>query len=104
MSKSTPKVAGCKVTSKPQSNLRPLHQNLIIKQLTREQLGKVILPDSVQDTWLRGKVIKVGSKVEEDIKVGDIIIFSPDRYGETLDIGDKGYIIINEGMILAIEE
>ena len=86
--------------------MKCLHRNLLIEQLTREQLGKIVLPDSVEDDWLRGKVISVADKVEEDIKEGDVVIFPPPppHLGEYPIIGDKGYIIISENMILAKED
>jgi len=85
--------------------MRPLHKNLLIEPLTREQLGKIVLPDSVEDDWKRGKVISVGPKVEEDIKEGDIVIFppAPPHLGDYPVIGDDGYIILSENMILALE-
>lgn len=86
--------------------MKPLHKNLLVEQLTREQLGKIVLPDSVEDDWKRGKVISVGPRVEEDINEGDVVIFPPPppHLGEYPVIGDEGYIIISENMVLAIED
>lgn len=86
--------------------MKPLHKNLLIKQLTKEQLGKIVLPDVVEDDWKRGKVISVGPKVEEDINEGDIVIFPPPppHLQSYPVIGDDGYIILSENMILAIED
>ena len=86
--------------------MKPLHKNLLVKQLTREQLGKIVLPDSVEDDWKRGKVISIGPDIEQDIKVGDIVIFPPPppHLGAYPIIGDDGYIIISENMILALED
>jgi len=88
--------------------MKPLHDNIFIEQLTKEQLGKIVLPDSVQDDWLRGRVISVGPKIKEDIKAGDIVIFPPappysPYFGQYPIMGNDGYILINEGMILAKE-
>ena len=44
--------------------MKPLQKNIIVKKLTHDQLGKIVLPDSVQDDWFRGKVISVGPNVE----------------------------------------
>ena len=86
--------------------MKPLHKNLLVEQLTREQLGKIVLPDSVEDDWLRGKVISVSPGVEEDINEGDIVIFppAPPHLGAYPVIGDEGYIILSENMILAKED
>jgi len=101
--------------------MRPLHKNILIEKLTREQLGKILLPDSVQDDWLRGRVIATGPDIstmevvtptldspiesEPQIKVGDIVIFppAPPHLGDYPVIGDEGYIILSENMILALE-
>ena len=86
--------------------MRILHKGLLVEKLTREQLGKVILPDVVEDDWFRGKVISIGPDIEQDIKVGDIVIFPPPppHLGEYPTIGDDGYVIIRENMWLAIED
>ena len=86
--------------------MKILHKGLLVEKLTREQLGKVILPDVVEDDWFRGKVISIGPDIEQDIKVGDIVIFPPPppHLGEYPTIGDDGYVIISENMVLAIED
>ena len=86
--------------------MKPLQKNIIVKKLTHDQLGKIVLPDSVQDDWFRGKVISVGPNVEGDIKEGDVIIFPPPppHMGDYPVIGDEGNLIISENMALAKEE
>lgn len=102
--------------------MRMLKSNLLVKKLTKEQLGKVVLPDSVEDEWVRGKVIGVGPEIstiieicptlssptesKPQIKIGDIVIFPPlTPYGNPHPIvGSEGYIIIPETYIWAIED
>jgi len=86
--------------------MRPTYKNIIVEKLTKEQLGKIVLPDSVEDDWKRGRVISVGPKVEEDINEGDVVIFppAPPHLGDYPTIGDEGYIIISENMVLALED
>ena len=105
--------------------MRMLKSNLLVKKLTKEQLGKVVLPSSVEDEWVRGKVIGVGpecsiiplkandpkfdlkSNVSElQIKIGDVVIFPPlTPYGNPHpEVGSEGYIIIPETYIWAIED
>ncbi len=86
--------------------MKPTYKNIIVEKLTKEQLGKIVLPDVVEDEWKRGRVISVGPKVEEDINEGDIVIFPPPppHLGEYPVIGSEGQIIISENMILAIED
>jgi co-chaperonin GroES (HSP10) len=92
--------------------MRVLRDNILVKKLEREQLGKIVLPDSVQDEWSRGEVYGVGPGVysygkliKPDIKVGDIVIFPSQQMGMSLPpVGDNELLIIPEKMILAIEE
>ena len=97
--------------------MRMLKSNLLVKKLTKEQLGKVILPDSVEDEWVRGEVMGAGPEIstmegvvstesEPQIKRGDIIIFPPlTPYGNPHPtVGDAGYIIIPETYVWAIED
>lgn len=96
--------------------MRMLKSNLLIKKLTKTKLGKVVLPDSVEDDWVRGEVMGVGPEIstegltlgtkdEPQIKVGDIIIFPPlTPYGNPHPtVGSDGYIIIPETYVWAIE-
>ena len=95
--------------------MRMLKSNLLVEKLTKTQLGKVVLPDSVEDEWVRGKVMGVGPEIstmvgistdESQIKIGDIVIFPPlTPYGNPHpEVGSKGYIIIPETYIWAIED
>jgi len=85
--------------------MRMLKSNLLVEKLTKTQLGKVVLPDSVEDEWVRGEVIGIGKEVTET-DVGEIVIFPPlTPYGNPHPIvGSEGYIIIPETYIWAIED
>ena len=101
--------------------MRMLKSNLLVKKLTKKQLGKVVLPDSVEDEWVRGKVMGVGPEIstmevttpsthkltysEPQIKIGDVVIFPPlTPYGNPHpEVGSDGYIIIPETYIWAVE-
>ena len=87
--------------------MKLLQDNLMVEQLTREQLGKIVLPESVKDSWLRGRVIQRGVGCESEIVEGDLIIFAPappHLGGEYPTIGDEGYIIIPEQIVWGIED
>lgn len=92
--------------------MRVLRDNILVKKLEKEQLGKVIIPDSVEDDWARGEVYGVGPGVYQngklikpDLKVGDIVIFPSQQMGMSLPpVGDDELLIIPEKMILAVEE
>jgi co-chaperonin GroES (HSP10) len=87
------------------SKMKMLHNNLLVKKLTKEQLGKILLPDSVDDQWYRGKVIEVGEKVEANIKKEDIIVFlaPPPHVGDYPSIDNDGNIVIPDTYVCAIE-
>lgn len=92
--------------------MRPLRDNILVKQLKKEQLGKVIVPDSVQDDWYKGRVVAVGPGVfaygqfvPSDVKVGDTVIFPP-PYGESYPVvcaDGVECIILPEKLIWAVE-
>ena len=81
-----------------------LRDNILVKRMSKEQLGNIVLPEMVQDDWKRGKVISIGPAVEGDIRVDDVVIFPPSMRGEYPSVGDDDTIIIPEGLIWAIED
>ena len=95
--------------------LKMLRDNILVKEMTKEQLGKIILPQNVQDDdWSRGKVVAVGPGLKElgkvvtlEVSVDDIIVYPPmpggGRY-PTVSIDGEDYIIFNEKFVWAIEE
>lgn len=95
--------------------MKMLRDNLLVKELKKEQLGKVILPESVKDDWLRGKVIAVGpgnkgddgKYIKPDVKKGDTVVFTPPSvYGgayPVLNVGGEELLILPEKMIWAVE-
>ena len=92
--------------------MRVLRDNILVKKLEKEQLGKIVIPDSVEDDWSRGEVYGVGPGVYQngklikpDLKVGDIVVFPSQQMGMSLPpVGDDELLIIPEKMILAVEE
>ena len=86
--------------------MRMLQNNLLVEKLTKEQLGKIVMPESVQDEWQRGRVLAVGPDIKGDIKIDDIIIFPPvTPYGGPYPvIGNEGYVIVPETYIWAVDD
>lgn len=93
--------------------MRVLRDNLLVKELMREQIGKIVLPESVPDDWCRGEVKGVGpgslditgERIEMEVKVGDIVVFPPSRAGiyPTVLVEGENLIILPETLIWAIE-
>lgn len=93
-------------------NLKPLHDNVIIKPEAQEEVTKsgIVLPGNVeQEKPVHGKVLAVGDglffengqKKEMSVKVGDNVVFkkySPDE----ITVEGEDYLIIKESDIVAI--
>jgi len=93
------------------SNLKPLNDKIIIKQVEAETktASGLIIPDSAAEKPQIGEVIAVGpgklndkgERVAIDIKVGDKILYS--KYGGTdLKYENEDLLILSSGDVLAI--
>lgn len=95
-------------------NLKPLYDNIIVKQLKEEEVTKsgIVLPDTVaKEKPQQGEIIAVGpgkkdnngKLVEMSVKVGEKILFS--RYSPNeVKIENEEYLIMKESDVLAIIE
>ena len=95
------------------SNIRPLHDRVIVKRVKEEEKtkGGIIIPDTAKEKPIEGKVLAVGNgKVQEDgkvrpldIKAGDRILFS--KYaGTEVKIEGEEHLIMREEDILGVIE
>ena len=93
--------------------LRPLHDRILVKRIAEEKMtaGGIIIPDSVKEKPIEGKVIAVGNgKTNEegvvrplDVKKGDRILFG--KYaGTEIKLEGEEYIIFREDEVLGIVE
>lgn len=53
----------------------PLFARVLIKRMVEEKRGSIILPDAKRHARCEGTVIAVGPTSDENIKVGDHVIF-----------------------------
>lgn len=93
--------------------VRPLHDRVLIKRLgsSEKTEGGIIIPDTVSEKPLEGKVISVGEgatlqngkKVAMTVKKGDIVFFGP-YSGTEITLEGKDHVIIDENEIIAIVE
>lgn len=91
--------------------LQPLRDQVVLEKQAAEEKTKsgIVLPDSAQEKPQTAKVVAVGpgktldngSKLEPDVKVGDLVYYAKFS-GTNVDIDDKEYIILSENDILAI--
>ena len=91
--------------------LKPLHDRVLVKRVEQDTktAGGIIIPDSVQEKPMEGKVIAAGSgaKSEDgkvtplDVKAGDKILFGKWSGTEVTIDGDE-LIIMKESDIMGI--
>ncbi len=91
--------------------VRPLQDRVVIKPLTAETktASGIIIPDNAQEKPVEGQVIGVGngrvlkdgSVIKPDVKVGDRVLYS--KYaGNEIKIDGVDHLIMREEDILAI--
>ncbi len=88
-------------------NIQPLDDRVLIEKAKEEgeqKIGSIIIPDTAaKEKPTMGKVVAVGTDedLQENIKVGDTIIYS--KYaGDEIKMDDVEYLIVSRGDILAI--
>jgi chaperonin GroES len=92
-------------------NLKPLGDNIIVKQAEAETQTKsgLILADSAKEKPQRGEVLAVGdgkfddkgNRVPVDVKVGDTVIYS--KYGGTeVKVDGDEFIILKADQVYAV--
>ncbi|MCL2438247.1 MAG: co-chaperone GroES [Coriobacteriia bacterium] len=94
-------------------NLKPLGDNVIVKQAAAETQTKsgLYVPEAAKEKPQRGEVLAVGAgrlnndgeRMPMDVKVGDTVIYS--KYGgNDVKIEDEEYIILKSDQIYAVVE
>lgn len=92
--------------------LQPLADRVVVKPIEREEVtkGGIVLPDTVKERPQEGKVVAVGpgrisddgKRINMDVKVGDIVVYT--KYGGTeVKIDGEELMILRESDILAIK-
>lgn len=95
-------------------NVKPLHDNLIVKPISDEEVTKagIVLPDTVDKEKPEkgeilaigpGKILDNGQRAPMSVKVGDRVMFkkySPDE----IKVDDEELLVISEGDVIAILE
>ena len=91
--------------------LKPLHDRVLVKREEQDtkSAGGIIIPDTVQEKPMEGKVIAVGSGTRSedgkvtplDVKAGDKILFGKWSDTEVTIDGDE-LIIMKESDIMGI--
>lgn len=93
------------------SNIRPLHDRILIKRTAAEEKtpGGLIIPDAAKEKPVEALVIAVGSGKRDkdgnliplDVKAGDRVLFS--KYsGSEIKLDGVEHVILREEDILAV--
>ena len=95
------------------TNVRPLHDRILVKRIDEEAKtkGGLFIPDTAKEKPMEGKVLAVGKgRVDEDGKVhpldvhkGDRVLFGKYSGSEIRVAGDE-HLIIREDDVLAVLE
>ena len=94
------------------SNIRPLHDNVVIRRVEKETktAGGLILSTSAAEQPAQGEIVAVGNgKVTDngvralDVKVGDKVLFGS-YAGTTVKVNGEELLIMKESDILAVLE
>ena len=91
--------------------IKPLHDRVIVKPSEAEEKtkGGIILPDTVKEKPIEGKVVAVGTgKVTEEgkvlpltVKVGDVVLYG--KYsGTEIRVDQVDYLIMRESDIFGV--
>ncbi|MDI9583611.1 MAG: co-chaperone GroES [Acidobacteriota bacterium] len=92
--------------------LKPLGDRVLVEPLEAEEksAGGIYLPEAAQEAPREGKVLAVGpgrilddgSRAPMSVAVGDIVVYT--RYGgNEVRVGDKDYLLVDEGSLLAVK-
>jgi len=87
-------------------NIKPLKDKVAVKFVVEEEKTKsgIVLPDTAKEEKpQQGVVTAVGKEVENEVKVGDMIVY--DKYaGNTVSVDGTDYVIVKIDDILAVIE
>ena len=93
-------------------NIQPLGNRVLVKRsLAKTTKGGIILPDSAKEKPKQGEVVAVGPGKMDDkgssspmnVRVGDLVLFSPYGGSEVkTDSRDEEYLIMSEDEILGV--
>jgi chaperonin GroES len=93
------------------SNIKPLHDRVVIKRMEEEKLsaGGIVIPDSATEKPIKGEVIAVGTGKMLDngqvrapqVKVGDKVLFG--KYsGTEVKLDGVELLVVKEDDLFAV--
>ena len=92
---------------------RPLHDRVLVKRIEQDEktAGGIIIPDTVKEKPMEGKIIAVGSGTRNengkltplDVKAGDRVLFGK-WSGTEVKVDGEDLLIMKESDLLGIIE
>ncbi len=83
-------------------NFKPLGDRLLVERVeeVNTTASGIIIPDNAKEKPSRGKVLAIGSDVE-DVNVDDVVVFG--KYsGTDLVLDDKEYLVLEVSDVLGV--
>jgi chaperonin GroES len=91
--------------------VKPLADRVVVKSYEAEETtqGSIIIPDTAKEKPQKGEIVAVGpgkvsesgTKVDMEVKVGDVVLYG--KYsGTEVTIDNEDYLIMRESDILAV--
>ncbi len=84
-------------------NIKPIGERVVVKPSETEEktVSGIYLPDSAKEKQNSGEIIAVGKIEDEEIKVGDKVIYS--KYaGTEIEFDGEKYVILEKNDVLAV--
>lgn len=84
-------------------NIKPLGERIVVKPLESESKTNsgIYLPESSQEKQNKGEVVAIGKIEDDEIKIGDTVLYP--KYGGTeVEYENEKYLIIEKNDLLAI--
>ena len=102
---------GCSIDGGFAMTFRPLHDRILVRRIEQEEksAGGVIIPDTVKEKPIEGKVLSVGpggrdesgKVVPLDVKAGDRILFGK-WSGTEVKIDGEDLLIMKESDVMGV--
>jgi chaperonin GroES len=84
-------------------NIKPLGERVVVKPIEEQNksLGSILLPEKSKEKSNQGEVIAVGKQENEELKVGNKVLYS--KYsGTEIEFDNEKFLILEKKDILAI--
>lgn len=88
------------MTQQYNNSLKVIGKKILIKKLSQQKFGNLLLIDSASDSYHKGVVCDLGDGTFS-VKVGDEVLF-PKYKGNEIRLNDENYVVLTEEEIIAI--